>query len=279
MNRLQKKCFIVSTGIHLLLVVILIVGPAFLSSRDQADNVPTMDFVPATTIDGLASGGGEKMATPTPPAPPPPPQPPQTAPQPPQPQPKPPEQAKVSQPDPPKIEHSSPDALEPAKETKHKIDISKTLVTRDDKDRKAQAAAAQAKEAADAKRRLDTFNRSLASMKAGLSPSTKITMPGDGTGGVSYGNFLAAVKKVYTDAWDVPAGVSDDAAATISVTIARDGTVISARIVQSSGNGEVDKSVQSVLDRVKFVAPLPENAKEDQRTVEIVFDVKSKLIG
>jgi TonB family protein len=112
-----------------------------------------------------------------------------------------------------------------------------------------------------------------------LSPSTKIELQGPGGGGVPYGNFLAAVKKIYTDAWEVPEGVSDDAAATVSVTIARDGTVISARIIKSSDNSKVDQSVQTVLDRVKYAAPLPENAKEDQRTVNIVFDVKSKLIG
>src|ERR1051326_2994784 len=32
MNRVQKKCFIIATGFHLLLFSILIVGPAFLPS-------------------------------------------------------------------------------------------------------------------------------------------------------------------------------------------------------------------------------------------------------
>jgi hypothetical protein len=31
-----------------------------------------------------------------------------------------------------------------------------------------------------------------------------------------------------------------------------------------------------VLDRVKWAAPLPENAREDQRTVSIEFNVRAK---
>jgi hypothetical protein len=35
MNRLQKKCVIVTAGIHLLLLVILMVGPAFFRSEER----------------------------------------------------------------------------------------------------------------------------------------------------------------------------------------------------------------------------------------------------
>ena len=39
MNRLQKKCFIASAGMHLLLVLILIIGPAFLSSKSKIEDI------------------------------------------------------------------------------------------------------------------------------------------------------------------------------------------------------------------------------------------------
>ena len=65
----------------------------------------------------------------------------------------------------------------------------------------------------------------------------------------------------------------------MTVTIARDGTVISARIVDRSGSPVVDQSVQATLDRVRYAAPLPDDAKEDQRTITIYFDVKAKLLG
>jgi TonB family protein len=78
----------------------------------------------------------------------------------------------------------------------------------------------------------------------------------------------------------VPQSVTDNSATvTVSVTIARNGTVVSTEIIRRSGNAAVDQSVEAVLNRVKYAAPLPDDAKEDQRTVEIVFDVKSKLLG
>src|SRR5581483_6877776 len=103
-------------------------------------------------------------------------------------------------------------------------------------------------------------------LKGSLSPSTSVELQGPGGGGVPYANWLQAVKSRYSNAWEVPAGVTDDSAtATVTVTIGRDGTVLSARIRNASGNALVDRSVQSVIDRIKFAAPLPEGAKEDQR--------------
>ena len=105
-------------------------------------------------------------------------------------------------------------------------------------------------------------------------------MSGGGGTGQAYANFLQVVRKIYTDAWIVPNGVNDDSATvTVSVTIARDGTVISTRIIQRSGEGSVDSSVQETLDRVRHVAPLPDDAKDDQRTVTFGFNVKAKLLG
>ena len=72
MNRFQKKCFIVSTGLHLLLALILIVGPAFLSSKNPADNAPILDLIDPGLIptDGNTSGGGGPMVRPPTPQPP-----------------------------------------------------------------------------------------------------------------------------------------------------------------------------------------------------------------
>ena len=39
MNRLAKKCLIASAGLHLLLFVILLVGPAFLSKKIEVFQV------------------------------------------------------------------------------------------------------------------------------------------------------------------------------------------------------------------------------------------------
>jgi TonB family protein len=115
------------------------------------------------------------------------------------------------------------------------------------------------------------------SLQEGLSSSTTVEMPGSGGGGVPYANFLDGVKKIYSDAWIVPEGVTDDeATATASVTIRRDGTVLLAKIIRTSGNALADASVEATLRRVTYAVPLPENAKEDKRTVTIKFNVKAK---
>ena len=75
MNRLQKKCVIATTGVHLLLIVILFVGPAFFYSKPKADDLQVLDVIPANLIDAPFNSGVANAAPP-PPAPAAPPQPP-----------------------------------------------------------------------------------------------------------------------------------------------------------------------------------------------------------
>lgn len=289
MNRLQKKCIIASTGIHLLLALMLIFGPGFLSSRSKQDSTPPLDFIPLQTIDAALSGGGDNTvkappaaltappAPVTPPAaviPPTPVTPPVAERTPPIEKPLPTPRDTPREVKPPK--NDAP-AIEPTHH-KRKIQADTTLVTTTDSDLKA-ARDAKAKAAADARRREAlAFSRTIAGIRGGVAGSTEIKLAGPGGGGIPYGNFLSAVKKVYWDAWSVPDGVPN-VTVKVTVTIARDGTVISSRIIDNSGNATVDRSVQDALDRVKFAAPLPEGAKEDERTVTINFNTESKLTG
>ena len=57
MNRLQKKCVIATAGVHLLLVVILFVGPAFFYSKPKADDLQVLDVIPANLIDAPFNSG------------------------------------------------------------------------------------------------------------------------------------------------------------------------------------------------------------------------------
>ena len=66
MNRLQKKCVIATAGVHLLLIVILFVGPAFFYPKPKADDLPVLDVIPANLIDA-AFNSGVANATPPPP--------------------------------------------------------------------------------------------------------------------------------------------------------------------------------------------------------------------
>ncbi len=283
MNRLQKKCLIGSASLHLLLGAVLFVGPAFLASSSKpTDDTPVLTFVPLVTSDKEVSGGGEKDVKSAPPA----------AQLPPEPTPLPqPAKQPEKQPDPEPVKEVKPPkpdetSLEPAKESKpKKPEISLKQVTRPTRDSKAdarKAAEAEAKAQAQAAERarqsaIRAIGEAADRIGNGVSGGTDIKLQGPGGGGVPYANFLQAVKSVYERAWVVPDGVADDdATTTASVTIARDGTVISSRITRSSGNAAVDHSVRATLDRVTFAAPLPPNAKEEQRTVSINFNVRAK---
>jgi TonB family protein len=147
-DRQQKKCVVAATGFHLLLVLILLIGPAFLSSKSKPDITPPLDMIQGRLIDEAFSFGGNPNGQPPPPALPPAPKPvvPQPAPQPPPqvqlPQPKPqpqpqPQPEKVREPEPVKpTKNSLPDdtAFETTKApVKSKIVLTPTVRTYDKK--------------------------------------------------------------------------------------------------------------------------------------------------
>ncbi len=279
MDRTQKKCIIASTGLHLLLVLVLIIGSAFGSSKSPQDDMPILDFVPLKTVDALMSGGGYRdgtlpVAAPvvkqTPPVTPPAPVQKQ-----PDPEPAPPKELPKEAPQP----KENTESLVPSAQAKRKPEISTTLVTRkrDSSDAKAKARA-EAKALADSRRQLASqIGKAADRIGADVGGETSIKLLGPGGGGVPYANWLQSVKSAYESAWVVPDGVADDqSTAAVSVTIAKDGSVVRAYIQRRSGNTLVDHSVQATLDRVRFAAPLPEDAKENERTVTINFNVKAK---
>jgi TonB family protein len=291
-NRLQKKCFLASTGLHLLLLLVLLIGPAFTASQIKPDTMPVLDFIPLKTVDSALSGGGNPNAKPPPATF----EKPQPAPPAPVVKPEPPPPEKVRAPDPPKetVKEVPPRvdpeySFEPSKERKPRkpiIDLTPITRPRESKDDSKARAQAAAREEAREETRRDTerrrriaaaFGSAANNLESSLSGSTSIELKGPGGGGVPYANFLQAVKSVYQGAWVVPDGITDDNATTAAVvTIARDGTVVSSHITRSSGNAGVDRSVQVTLDRVKWAAPLPDTATENQRTVNINFNVAAK---
>jgi colicin import membrane protein len=287
MNRLNQKCFIASAGFHLLLGVILLVGPAFLTSKSKSDNSPILDVIPANLIDAAFSGGGNPHAKPPPPAPLAPPAPPAapTAP--------PPEPTRVREPEPPRkpveeVKSTKPDpnSLETNEEHKHrKPQISLTEVTR--KPGKTvktttttNSADSEDQRVADARRRAaDLIGQTARSLRNDIAPGTTLEAFGPGGGGEAYASYDQAVQSIYWHAWTPPEDTASDAAITkATVTIASDGTVLSARIIKPSGDASVDKSVQRALDQVRFIAPFPESAKDKQRTYTIKFDLKARRL-
>jgi TonB family protein len=282
MNRLQKKCVIATSGAHLLLIVILFVGPAFFYSKPKADDLQVLDVIPANLIDAPFNSGVAN-ATPPPPAPVAPPQPPPPAPvvTPPAPAPAPaPEKVEKAEPVKPPDKLPSED-LKPVEKTAkvepRKIQINTQLVARvSPRDAAAAAAQAEARAAArEQQRRAQAIRSALRDLKGNLTSATVVDAPGSGS--AAYANYRDVVGSIYYAAWTPPDdAANDDAITRVSVTIASDGTVVAARIVTPSGDAGVDNSIQRALDRVTFIAPFPEGATEKERTFIIKFNLKAK---
>jgi len=289
MDRLQKKCLIASTGVHLLLVLILLIGPGFLSAPPKMDDPATiLEFIPSKLVDGPSGGGNPNAGQMAPPAAPPrnDPVPEPRVPRPPEPEPE-----KKHDPEPTKApvkpDKVDPDVLpDPSKTTREKPKVNFKEVVRNP-GTKAPTKKPSDDSVRKEEERLAGVQRDLASQLRGaagtignrLTPGINIE-PGDygpGGGGPAAMNYASYVKKVYEEAWIPPDDTdSDDAITKVTVTIARDGSVSLSRIIRASGDGRVDASVRRTLDRVKFIAPFPEGARDKERTYTINFNLRAK---
>ncbi len=277
MNRLQQKCVIATAGLHLLLLAILVFGPAFFNQEPKNDNLPVLDMIPANLIDA-AFTSGVKGSAPPPPQPADVPQPPQPQPQPIRLPPKPVQPAPAPAPK-PTFETElkkfftpapKPEPVQPAPQTDenqpHKIVVNTQLVTR---------TAPRYSRPENTRNDAKALNQAITSLSQKLSSATKIDMPG--TSSVAYANYAAVVKSVYEQAWIPPDNTaSDEANVKVRVVIASDGTVVSAQVIAPSGDPNTDDSVQRTLDRVTFIAPFPEGTTDKQRSYIINFNLKAK---
>ncbi len=269
MNRLQKKCVMATAGVHLLLIVILFVGPAFFYSKPKADDLQVLDVIPANLIDAEFNSG---VANAQPPPPAPVAAPPQAQPQPTPPEPKPAVTSPTLVQELEKVFKPEPVKPAPRPEPPRKIQISTQLVTR------TPPKNSPATDNSQQQQRLARASQiALQKLKGNLKPGITIDMPGNSS--VAYADYGQAVKSVYDQAWSLPANIAnDDENVIVNVTIASDGTVVSARIVTPSGDANVDASVQRTLERVKFIAPFPNGAEEKERPYTINFNPKAKRI-
>jgi TonB family protein len=258
--------------------------------------------------DALAGGGGNPIVAPSddvqkgdtlrpqpaPPSPPPAPvqpkrptpKPPVTPPKP-KPSPEPPAEAKRPPPKPEAVKLDDlklsrkgtiPVAKE-AKETKP-ADLFKELglkpAGRSVADLQREQSRAQARELANMQRDLaSALSETRTGLRSGFTQGTKVEV--FGPGGEAYANYAAFVEAAYRDAWDPSGGLFDaDDTTKASVTIGRSGHVIATRILKHSGRRDLDRSVQRVLDAIRFIAPFPEGSPDDQRTFVINFNLKAK---
>ena len=287
MNRLQKKCLIATTGFHLFLIAILFVGPGFFAEKPRPDDTQLLKVIPSTTVDDALNLGVKNP--PPPPAPqiikPPEPQPQPTTPPPTPEPPKPmvkPEPVKPVEPVKPP-DKLTPEELAPAvkptpKPPQHKYQVDMNPVVRPKpKVNPAQNSDdSQAQESRkEQQRRLKAIADAATVIQKNASSSTKIEMQGDSS--ESKADYASVVKSIYEQAWIPPEDTaSDDANTKVSVTLARDGTVISSRIIEASADARVDASVRRTLDQVTFVRPFPDGSTDKERTFIINFNLKAK---
>lgn len=74
-------------------------------------------------------------------------------------------------------------------------------------------------------------------------------------------------------AWSAPSGIEVSGAVkvVVSFVVGRDGTILSQKVEQSSGNSELDELALMTFQRIGTVAPIPENYPNDQ------IEVRSEL--
>ncbi len=304
MSQLQKKCFVFSAGTHLLLLAVLFLGTAFFNARHKEQPAVPVDLLNAKIVEDALARGGSPGSESTPSvAPPvqvtPPPSPKETVVEPP---------AKVEVPkkiepivEPPvkvevpkkvetiPIEKSVPKKIEtkvePSKTvektapSKIKVNTGKVVTRTSTDTAKIKAAADKAARDRETARMAAVgtqFSKSLNTLKGNLSQGVSIGTPGaGGEGFVNYGQYVIAV---YQNAWLTPNDLADDSLIVqVTVTIARDGTVLRASVTRKAGVTALDKSVQRALDRVQSIGrPFPEGIRDAQRTFQLDFNLKAK---
>jgi TonB family protein len=272
MNRLQKKCVIATAGIHLLLLTILIVGPAFFNPKSKPDDSQVLDVIPANLIDA-AFNSGVKNAQPPAPAP-------------------------VVQPQPQPVQLTPKPIVAPAPTptfaqrvekffTERKPDL--TLIEKSPSPKKIDLTPVvrtvpknsttpnQQDNSRQQQQRQKAFQNAVKNLKNNFTPSKEINLSGNSS--AAYANYGNVVTSVYHNAWTPPDGMSsDNVTVQFKVTIANDGTVINAQITSSSGDSNIDSAVQRMLSRVSFIAPFPDGVTEKERSYTINFNATRESI-
>ena len=288
MTRLQKKCFLFSVGMHVLLAVIVLVSSAFRDKPDGKD-IPILTMIPSKILDEAGAGGGspEPAAAlqPAPPAV-------QT------PQPVTPQQSVAPQPvepvEPPKPREAQQERVPqpsvakevvttPARKT-HEIHPDYTPAAsaahNKPKTKATESATAESASHASASRLQRQVAQALDDLARGVKSSgaagTVVDMPGQG-GGEAFVGYETVIYNAYYHAWITPDSVADKLAATdVKIVVARDGTILSAEIITKSGEPALDKSVGRALRTVTKLPPFPASAHDEERSFLLRFNLEAK---
>ena len=266
MGRLKRSCVVGSVVFHALTLALLVLAPVLLAKR--VEKVQVIDLIPSEIVDQI-------MAPPAPVAPPTPPTPAPTKPTPPKPTPPEPK-PKPPDPTPPKPKPKPVEVVKPKpkpKPVKPKINVNlkSTLRQPDTQKVKAQQAAAERARQAEAKRQA-ALKQSLNKLDSKLSGRTSVNVP---QGRYAAANYESLIRRKYVDATIHPGTISGDPVVKVQLVIARNGNVISARIIGVSGLASWDRAVQKALDRVKRIAPFPAGMSGAKKTFNLNFNSRS----
>jgi TonB family protein len=306
MTPLQKKCFLFSIGMHCLLLVILVGSAAFRDKPDAKDSQMVLTMIPANILDKAGVGGGSSEPTPTVAVPQ------QTAVQAPTPTPPTPHPVQPAEPVPvrlttepverpkPKVKEIEAEptekpviakeaAIKPAKKPPHEIVVDhtpasslthdKTKAKTPDTAAAEATAAAEVTARADARRRRNiaqTLNALSKDVRTSAAQGTAVDLPGVG-GGEAFADYKTVIYNYYFHAWIAPDGVTDKlATADVKIVVARDGAILSAEIIKTSGEPALDKSVERALRAVTSLPAFPPGARDQQRSFLLRFNLEAK---
>ena len=268
MSRLLKKCLFLSIGLHILLAAALLICTAFFVVKPEKI-MPTLSMIAPDVLDNLLNP--RPVSTPrknlnppvrrivTPALP-----------------------RKVTPTPPRKVTPTPPRKVTPKKQspslkpTKSKVtpkpkrntikiaqntQTSKGATVRPKKNTHPKAPPVSAKQ-------LNTIK----SMRNQLSAAINVNVAGANAAAfTSYANFVVGV---YRRTWEplIPSGLARSRIAKVSVTIRRDGRVLSKRIIRKTGDAALDRSVQRALDRVRTIGKsFPSGSRDPQRTFTLDF--------
>jgi len=261
MGRLKRSCVVGSVVFHALTLALLVLAPVLLAKR--VEKVQVIDLIPSEIVDQI-------MAPPAPVAPPTPPTPAPTKATPPKPKPTPPDPT-PPKPKPKPVEVVKPKPKPKPVKPKIKVNLKSTMRQPDTQKVKAQQAAAERARQAEAKRQA-ALKQSLNNLDSKLSGRTSVNVP---QGRYAAANYESLIRRKYVDATIHPGTISGDPVVKVQLVIARNGNVISARIIGVSGLASWDRAVQKALDRVKRIAPFPAGMSGAKKTFNLNFNSRS----
>lgn len=143
----------------------------------------------------------------------------------------------------------------------------------------AKAKADAAKAAAEAKARAARLaDQNAANNSTGSGESSSGSSGGSGALADMGWYNSAVLGPAFFSAWNQPAGpdyTGENFSVSARITVRKDGRVIKAEIIRSSGNATVDASVRSALNRVTQLAPLPREYRQSTYSETINFALDS----